>query len=286
MDYKKKYLKYKEKYLKINGGNNKSNFPKFKELLSPIKDITLINEIETQVLKSGYKLLKLLDYKYNNENKTIQIATSESLTAGLIMSSLVKLPIAGWAKYGCLGVYDTDAKRVFNSVKVSDVYTHLCAKEMAVGLLKNSNATFAISVTGNAMPYYSDLDKLGEVFIGLASYGEKNTIIYSTHSISICLENDNDTFSKKCKDWIKSQPNEKTYAKRSSTATISILIRNYTAYKSMLLAIEFIKNNNIIIPDFIEKRKNINNLNNRNNIPSEKYPNTFKIINVNKKVLN
>ena len=65
----------------------------------------------------------------------------------------------GWCKYGCFGVYDTDAKRVFNSVKVDDVYTHTCAKEMAVGLLKNSNATLAISVTGKCYALFSDLEK-------------------------------------------------------------------------------------------------------------------------------
>ena len=84
------------------------------------------------------------------------------------MSTIVDIPWCGWAKYGYTGVYDTDAKRVFNGVGVDDVYTQRCAKEMAVGLLKNSNATIALAVTGNAMPDPDKVQKLGEVFIGVA----------------------------------------------------------------------------------------------------------------------
>ena len=66
--------------------------------------------------------------------KPIQIATSESLTGGLIMSTLVDIPFGGQHKYGSTVVYDTNAKRVLNNVTVEDVYTHRCAMEMAIGL--------------------------------------------------------------------------------------------------------------------------------------------------------
>ena len=46
-------------------------------------------------------------------DKFLQIATSESLTAGSIMSILVDIPWGGFLKYGCFGVYDTDAKTRF-----------------------------------------------------------------------------------------------------------------------------------------------------------------------------
>ena len=208
------------------------SFPSLEDLKMADKDNEIIVEMEDKVLESGHKLLKTVTKKLD-EDIVLQIATSESLTAGLIMSSLVKLPVAGWAKYGCFGVYDTDAKRVFNSVTVDDVYTHMCAKEMAIGMLKNSTATFAISVTGNAMPYFDNLNKLGEVFIGIASYGENDTILYTTKSINSCLDNEQSDFGKKCKLWIKSQPDSQSFAKRSDTAAISLLVRLYTAHAAM-----------------------------------------------------
>ena len=70
----------------------------------------------------------------------LSLATAESLTGGLIFSTLVDMPLGGSTKYGCFSVYDTDAKRIFLGVTAPDVYTHRCATEMAVGVLKNSNA--------------------------------------------------------------------------------------------------------------------------------------------------
>jgi len=107
----------------------------------------------------------------------------------LMFSTLVDIPMFGVHKYGCFGVYDTDAKRVFLGVQVKNVYTHRCAKEMAVGILKNSNATIGIAVTGNAMPWSCHKDMLGEVFIGLACYGNNNTIICETFNVNMCTLN-------------------------------------------------------------------------------------------------
>ena len=259
------------------------SFPNLNELIPSSKDLTLIHQLEEKVAESGYNLLKKINELYNDgAGPTLQIVTSESLTAGLIMSSLVNIPIAGWAKYGCFGVYDTDAKRVFNSVKVDDVYTHTCAKEMAIGLLKNSNATLAISVTGNAMPYFSDLEKLGEVFIGVAGYNAENKVIYETRSVNNCT---NPSLGKmlmkeiqqKCFSWYNSQPDKHTYAKRSDTAAISRLIRNYTAILAMKFTIEFLEKNKLVVPQFIINAKNENkkmsgNDCKHNNIPIAKYP--------------
>lgn len=255
------------------------SFPTLEDLKMSNKDNNIVEELQDKVLESGYNLLKTVTEKYD-EGITLQIATSESLTAGLIMSSLVKLPVAGWAKYGCFGVYDTDAKRVFNSVTVDDVYTHMCAKQMAIGMLKNSTATFAIAVSGNAMPYFDQLNRLGEVFIGIASYGENDNILYSTKSINSCLDNEKGDFGKKCKSWIKSQPDKNTFAKRSDTATISLLIRLYTAYAAMEMAVEFINDQNLKTPSFINERKTQNDKHRgcyHNNIPLAKYPENEKL---------
>ena len=252
-------------------------FPTLEELKSIEADKELIEEMEDKVLVAGYNLLKKINDIYEKKEIKLQIATSESLTAGLIMSSLVKLPIAGWCKYGGFAVYDTDAKRVYNSVKVDDVYTHKCAKEMAVGQLNNSTATLSIAVTGNAMPYFEEKNRLGEVFIGIAGYrASDGVIIYETHMVNGCLDEGMD-FTDKCKSWLRSQPTEKHYAKRSDTATISRIIRNYTALKSMELALAFITQNDLGIPGFINERKELNKQTDiggclHNEIPKPKYP--------------
>ena len=256
-----------------------SAFPTLEELKSPEEDKELIEEMEDKVLVAGYNLLKKITDINEDRGIKLQIATSESLTAGLIMSSLVKLPIAGWCKYGGFAVYDTDAKRVYNSVKVDDVYTHKCAKEMAVGQLNNSNATLSIAVTGNAMPYFEDKNRLGEVFIGIAGYRAKDdVIIYETHVVNGCLDG-GINLTDKCKSWLSSQPTKKHYAKRSDTATISRIVRNYTAVKSMELALNFITQNDLGVPEFINERKKLNEQTDsvgclHNGIPDSKYPET------------
>ena len=264
-----------------------SVLPELKDLHLDINlSSELIKKIEYKSLEQAYNLLK------NHLNKSsFQIATSESLTAGLIMSTLVRIPFGGWHKYGCFGVYDTDAKRVFNSVEVDDVYTHTCAKEMAIGILKNSNATLALAVTGNAVPFYKDIKKLGEVFIGIAGYVKnkktnKVEIIYTTKSINSCLEeggNTNKKISDKCNEWILSQDNGKQFAPVYATTEISATIRNFTVYQALKECNAFLEKNkkSLIVPDFINERKKQNQINTINcyhkNIPIAKYPEVGKL---------
>lgn len=259
-----------------------SSFPKLKDLKPSKESMKLINILDDQIFNVGYDLLNTINNLYQ-EGIELQISTSESLTGGLIMSSLINIPTAGWAKYGCFGVYDTDAKRVFNSVRIDDVYTHTCAKEMAIGILKNSNATLGISVTGNAMPYYDDLNRLGEVFIGVATYSTNNgfpTIIYDTISINNCLYTDDIGLSIQnvCNNWLQQQPSPGKYAKYKDTAAVSRIIRNYTTYNALKFANDFIINNKskLTTPSFIEDRKIENETVVEpcwhDNIPNEKYP--------------
>jgi len=260
-----------------------SNINSLRKILPKFEDLNILNEypfikeIEHNALKEAYKLIVLL----NGSN--IQIGTSESLTAGLIMSTLVRIPLGGWHKYGCFGVYDTDAKRVFNTVEIDNVYTHTCAKEMAIGILKNSNATLAIAVTGNAMPYYKEIEKLGEVFIGIAGYVENNgnvEIIYSTKSINACLENTTTPFLSKCKQWIKSQT-DKTFAPIEETTNVSFMIRIFTVYQALKECQEFYTKNKLISTDFIKIQKEnntkITNVCYHKNIPEAKYPDVGKL---------
>ena len=130
-----------------------------------------------QAHDAALELIKVLKRKsVHDPNRPLQVATAESLTAGLIFSTLVDVPFGGDHKYGCFSVYGTDAKRVFLGVCAPDVYTPMCAAQMALGVLRNSNASVAIAVSGNAMPRQGtgasddELRRLGEVFISVAGY--------------------------------------------------------------------------------------------------------------------
>ena len=206
--YKEKYLKYKKKYLESKEENQKGGFN-----YDHIKFRDAIAESKIKAQQKAYDLLQKINKIGNDSSWAIehQIVTSESATAGLLFATIANIPFAGWAKYGSFGVYDTNAKRLSLGVEVKDVYTHKCAKEMAIGALKNSNASIAISITGNAMPDQTnpdDMKKLGEVFIGVAGYkldSTGNPIIHvETQALNMCKQNPVDPTSGKkdiCSNW-------------------------------------------------------------------------------------
>lgn len=190
--------------------------------------------------ESAIHLLNQLQGIYDTNKLHHQIATSESLTAGLIMSTLVDIPFGGWYKYGGFIVYDTDAKRVFNGVAVEDVYTSQCAKEMAVGVLKNSNCSIALSVTGNAKPPQHHEDSLGEVYIGVAGYLDEHTIIYDTKKINGC---EMGILMQKCDDW--KHASKRTFkdppAEFYLTFEMSTLLRIITVREALNFCSEFVE---------------------------------------------
>ena len=237
---------------------------RFEDVIPNSSQRAAIQSIRSKATRVGLELLKLVNERAQWKTKPgevdrfLQIATTESLTCGLIMATLVDIPWGGFIKYGGFGVYDTDAKRVFNAVHVDDVYTHKCASEMAVGVLKNSNATIAISVTGNAMPLNSHVDMLGEVFIGIAGYNAQNEIIYVTKSINACMETDNATMKKTCRKWFNTIKYYGKYNKRDDTASVSQEIRYYTVLKAYQMCIDFIRQINPVVPDAVLHRKQMN----------------------------
>lgn len=270
------------------------NFPTFAEL-RPNDIIT--NKIADAHL-AAYNFLKELDnYEFKDEKGdttiNLQVASSESLTAGLIFSTLVNIPYGGKYKYGSFSVYDTDAKILFNGINTTDVYTHKCASQMAVGILLNSNATFGIAVTGNAMPYQTDMNnmlQLGEVFIGLSCYVlEDNKIKILTKTIvhNMCIDEEIKERIRTCKLFYDNVENENTlkkiietkivddenkkeiekikkmydgYNEFEITSNVSNYIRYKTTEKSFEEAIIFLRDNKdkIIIPTFIETSKKSN----------------------------
>jgi len=259
--------------------------PSFESLL-PVETPEL-SQLKLQAHRAAYDLLVELNMRAGKD-KWLQVCTSESLTAGLIMSTLVNIPWGGYLKYGCFGVYDTDAKRVFNHVSVDDVYTHRCAKEMAVGILRNSNASIAIAVTGNAMPLNDHAEMVGEVFISIAGYskvGDETQIIFITKSINACIDSDVEGFKSLCKIWYDTIRKNSKYNPRDRTALMSQEIRNYTTYEALKLCTEFIQLNNPIVPDFVWDRKIKNEeksiQSNHISIPANKFPDSLTEICVN-----
>lgn len=105
----------------------------------------------------------------NMKARQMNVVTAESLTAGMIISSLANIPNFGPYLYGGFATYDSDAKRQFLGVKVGDVYTKECSLEMAIGALTHSRALVGVAVTGKAGPVAkTDLQSLGVVDVAVA----------------------------------------------------------------------------------------------------------------------
>ena len=127
---------------------------------------------------------------------------------------------------------------------------------MAIGTLKNSNATLALSVTGNAMPLNGNEKQLGEVFVGIAGYVNNNTIIYYTTSINPCVTEK--SIRLVCDKWyttIHNDPTMKTHNTRMDTAAVSKLIRLYTTSAALTLCGKFLEKHTLIVPTYVKRVK-------------------------------
>ena len=104
----------------------------------------------------------------------IVIATAESCTGGMISAAITD--IAGSSRVLDRGfvTYSNAAKMDMLGVSADTLDTHgavseQVAAEMAVGALKQSNATLSVSVTGIAGPGGSDFKPEGRVCFGIAT---------------------------------------------------------------------------------------------------------------------
>lgn len=106
------------------------------------------------------------------------LAVAESCTGGRLASRLTDVPGSSAVLLAGLVTYSNEAKQKFLRVRPETLAQHGAvsepvAREMAEGALRETGASFALSITGIAGPTGGTAEKpVGTVFIGLAGAGE------------------------------------------------------------------------------------------------------------------
>ena len=118
------------------------------------------------------------------------VATAESLTAGLIASTIASVPGASAVLRGGIIAYASDLK-----VSLLDVPSAIIARggavqpsvaeAMAAGALERTGADYALACTGVAGPDPQDDHPVGEVHVAIASRGSVRT-----HSLTLAGSRD------------------------------------------------------------------------------------------------
>lgn len=184
--------------------------------------------------------------------RQLNVVTAESLTAGMIVSSLVNVPNYGAYVYGGFATYDSDAKRQFLGVRVGDVYTRECSLEMAIGALLHSRALVAVAVTGKAGPVdKGDLDSLGVVDVGVSIRTDQaapgsdlpedpsfpQTFTSLSRRIQLCDDDGHATTREVCDKYkAEAVADEKGYVSADVLALVRKLVRQDTVLKAAGIA--------------------------------------------------
>ena len=107
-------------------------------------------------------------------DNSLTVAACESLTGGMICSTLVDVPGASAVVRGGLVTYQTDTKTVLAGVPAGliaekGVVSAEVARAMAEGVRLRLGADIAVSATGMASPGAPDEPAAGTVYIGLST---------------------------------------------------------------------------------------------------------------------
>lgn len=102
-----------------------------------------------------------------------RVVCAESLTAGLLSSSLAAIPGASRYLWGGLVCYRIASKERLlavsgQTIERNGVVSEAVAREMALGALRTSDADFVVSLTGEAGPFCDGPAPKGRVWIALA----------------------------------------------------------------------------------------------------------------------
>ncbi len=104
-------------------------------------------------------------------SKGLDLSLAESITGGMIASTLTSIPGASDYLHSAIVSYSPDAKERF--LEIRDLPEGLisadCARKMAEGVLKASGAQVALSTTGNAGPVALEGKPVGLVFVAVAT---------------------------------------------------------------------------------------------------------------------
>jgi nicotinamide mononucleotide (NMN) deamidase PncC len=277
--YRNKYVNINsvdlDKSLKITEDDIKDILDYDESINSEIREIIKNSMIEFYDPKSKNNLKMPLNSLYTEQNSVkikdvlynhsaLSVVSAESLTAGMIMSTLVDIPICGELKYGCFGVYDTDAKRKFLGVTVNELYSPNCAIQMAIKALEKSDALISVAVTGNAAPGMEEWRRVGETFIAVAGYclvEGKVVIKYSYRPMNACFDQASDNIYTKCFEWAEKMC-KKDYPSYETTAIVMQGVRMFVTQESYRLLRDFILVNKEIIhiPKHIYIKRILNSL--------------------------
>lgn len=101
------------------------------------------------------------------------LATAESLTGGLIVATLTRIPGASAVVRGGLAAYATDVKRDVLGVDPDVIATYgVVSPETAMSMARRAvalfDSTWAVAVTGVAGPDRQEERAVGTVFVGVA----------------------------------------------------------------------------------------------------------------------
>jgi nicotinamide-nucleotide amidase len=135
--------------------------------------------------------------------KNITLCANESITGGLILSTLTEVPGSSKVIKGGLVSYQTDIK-----IKVADVkkdtikrygtISYQTVTEMAVNGKNIFSSDICLAITGNAGPTPSDNKAIGEVYTAIAG---SDKIIVGNNNFS----GNRETIRKQCLLWALDQ---------------------------------------------------------------------------------
>lgn len=144
------------------------------------KEVELTKEVLGKYFVSAGPESKEETFINELRDKELKIATAESLTGGLVSSTLISVPGASDVMGYGYTVYSDEAKVKTLGVdqELLDEYTAVSkevAEDMALKLHELTGADFCIATTGYAGP---DGDDVGQVYIGLYNDGECKVVSY------------------------------------------------------------------------------------------------------------
>lgn len=142
--------------------------PVYQEILRRVGDAWYGDGMERTLADAVFEQLKA-------KGETVTFA--ESCTGGMLAAEFIGVPGASECLKQSLVTYANEAKTSLLGVKEETLAVHgavseECAKEMALGALKNAGADWAVSVTGIAGPDGGTPEKpVGTVWVGVAHNG-------------------------------------------------------------------------------------------------------------------